>query len=132
MTHEFNVSVFYEDTDMAGIVYYANYLKFIERGRSTMVRDAGIDQVAMKDMGIVFAVRHLEADYIGAAKLNDDLVVRTRITALSGAKLTFDQQVCCGDDTLFSARVLVVCLNSAGAATRIPAEIRQKLAQIAA
>ena len=62
MTHEFPVRVYYEDTDLAGIVYYANYLKFIERGRSEWVRGLGVDQVAMKASGVVFAVRRVEAD----------------------------------------------------------------------
>ena len=62
MTHEFNLRVYYEDTDLAGIVYYANYLKFIERARSEWVRDMGIDQVRMKaDLGKIFAVRRIEA-----------------------------------------------------------------------
>ena len=60
MTHRFAVRVYYEDTDLAGIVYYANYLKFIERARSEWVRDLGIDQVQMKADGLVFAVRRVE------------------------------------------------------------------------
>ncbi len=77
MTHQFAVRVYYEDTDLAGIVYYANYLKFIERARSTMVLEAGIDQLEMQAQGLVFAVKKVEADYISSAKLNDDLRVET-------------------------------------------------------
>ena len=132
MTHEFPITVFYEDTDMAGIVYYANYLKFIERGRSTMVHDAGVDQLAMQAQGVVFAVRKLSAEYIGSAKLADKLVVRTTVADMSGAKLVFDQRVYRGEDLLFSAEVLVVCLTPEGKATRIPKEIYGKLQQISA
>ena len=77
MTHRFPLRVYYEDTDFGGIVYYANYLKFIERGRSEWVRDMGIDQVALKrDEGVVFAVRHIEADYHSPAHFDDELVVK--------------------------------------------------------
>ena len=68
MTHRFPIRVYYEDTDMAGIVYYANYLKFIERARSEWVRELGIDQVQMKAEGVVFAVRRVEADYLAPAR----------------------------------------------------------------
>ena len=68
MTHCWPIRVYYEDTDLAGIVYYANYLRFIERARSELVRAAGIDQVALKAAGLVFAVRRVEADYISPAR----------------------------------------------------------------
>ena len=64
--HRFSITVFYEDTDMAGIVYYANYLRFIERARSTIVEDMGVDQNAMRARDIVFAVTRVEADYVGS------------------------------------------------------------------
>ena len=63
--HQFSLRVYYEDTDLAGIVYYANYLKFIERARSEWVRGLGVDQVALRaEAGLVFAVRRVEADFI--------------------------------------------------------------------
>ena len=72
MIHEHSLRIYYEDTDMAGIVYYANYLKFFERGRSEAVRAAGIDQNALRDMhGLVFAVRRAEVDYLQPARLDD-------------------------------------------------------------
>ena len=75
MIHRFAVKVFYEDTDMGGIVYYANYLKFIERARSTLIEEVGIDQLQMKEQGVVFAVRRVEADYITPALMGDKLTV---------------------------------------------------------
>ena len=69
MSHQFPIRVYYEDTDMGGIVYYANYLKFIERARSDWVREIGIDQNAMRDEGVVFAVRRVEADYLSPAQV---------------------------------------------------------------
>ena len=84
MTHRHPVRVYYEDTDLAGIVYYANYLKFIERGRSEWVRTCGVDQVALKAaQGIVFAVRKVDADYLKPAKFGDDLQVVTELLSPS-------------------------------------------------
>jgi acyl-CoA thioester hydrolase len=128
MRHEFPVRVYYEDTDMAGIVYYANYLKFVERARSTMVREAGMDQGAMKvEQGLVFAVRHVDATYFRAAKLDDELVVVTALSQLSGARLLFAQDVMRGDEMVFSSKITVICMNAAGKPVRLAAEIRAKL-----
>lgn len=128
MVHEFPVRVYYEDTDLAGIVYYANYLKFIERARSTMVREAGIDQGALKaDAGLVFAVRHVDATYLRPAKLDDALTIATKLQQLSGAKLLFEQDVLRGEEMLFSSKITVICMNGVGRVVRLPAEIRAKL-----
>ena len=128
MTHAFAVRVYYEDTDLAGIVYYANYLKFIERGRSEWVRERGIDQGALKaEAGIVFAVRKLEADYLKPAKFDDLLTVTTDLEALGGASLTLRQEVWRGAERLFQARVVLVCLYQTGAPARLPAAVRAAL-----
>ncbi|MBZ4022605.1 tol-pal system-associated acyl-CoA thioesterase [Rhodobacter sp. TJ_12] len=128
MTHKFSIRVYYEDTDLAGIVYYANYLKFIERGRSEWVRALGLDQVAMKrDHGMVFAVRRVEADYLKPAKFDDELTVTTALLAETGARLVLEQAVWRGAEKLFSAHVTLVCLNEAGAAARLPADVRHKI-----
>lgn len=132
MTHHFALRVYYEDTDLAGIVYHANYLKFIERARSEMVRAAGISQSAMKEAGgIVFAVRRMQVEFLAPAKFEDELAVETRVAALTGARLDLEQDVRRGDLVLFQARVQVVCLDAKGRATRIPADIRQKLTRFA-
>ncbi|MEL6681142.1 MAG: tol-pal system-associated acyl-CoA thioesterase [Pseudomonadota bacterium] len=125
--HIYCLRVYYEDTDLAGLVYYANYLKFIERARSEMVREMGIDQVQMKAEGFVFAVRRVEADYIAPAHYDDKLVVETRMEQPSGARVVFRQDVKRGDLTLFSASVTVVCLTSNGAVARLPAAIRRSV-----
>ena len=130
--HRHPVRVYYEDTDLAGIVYYANYLRFLERGRSEMVRAAGISQLEMKAQGLVFAVRRVEADYLRPARFEDELIVETRATALKGASFDMPQRVLRGADVLMEARVLVVVLNAEGRATRLPADIRAKLGQITA
>ncbi len=124
MAHHFPVTVFYEDTDMAGIVYYANYLRYIERARSTIVEDMGVDQNAMRAEGLVFAVSRVEADYIGAARLGDRLDVVTTHQAASPVRWTFDQAVRRGDDLIFRAHVVAVCMTTTGKPVRLPAEIR--------
>lgn len=128
MSHRFDLRVYYEDTDLAGIVYYANYLKFIERGRSEWVRTLGVDQVALKrDEGIVFAVRRVEADYQSPAKFDDELTVVTELEAETGARLVVRQRVERDGVVLFSALVTLVALTEAGAPARLPAAFRRKL-----
>lgn len=127
MSHRFPIRVYYEDTDMGGIVYYANYLKFIERARSDWVREIGIDQNAMRDQGVVFAVRRVEADYLAPARFDDELQVETTTQAVTGARLVMEQKVSRGDDLLFSAIVTIVCLNENGQPARLPANIRLML-----
>lgn len=128
MTHHFTCRVYYEDTDLAGIVYHANYLKFTERARSEMVREAGISQSALKaEQGIVFAVRRMEMDFIAPARFEDDLRVETCLTGVKGASFDLEQVVWRGDERIYAAQVQVVCLAESGRAVRIPADIRQKL-----
>ncbi len=125
MTHRFPVRVYYEDTDLAGIVYYANYLKFIERGRSEWVRELGVDQVAMKAEGIVFAVARVEADYIQPARYDDELTVETTVDRLTPARLVVKQVVMRDDQRLFEALVTIVAIDNAGKPVRLPAAIRR-------
>ena len=129
MSHVFGLRVYYEDTDLAGIVYYANYLKFIERGRSEYVRDLGIDQTRLRDEeGIVFAVRRVEADYLAPALFDDQLQVVTRPVAVTGARIILDQVVMRGDELLFSSRVTLVALARDGRPARLPEELRRRFA----
>ena len=126
--HRFKLRVYYEDTDLAGIVYYANYLKFIERGRSEWVRSLGVDQVRLRqEAGIVFAVRRVEADYLRPAVFDDVLSVETRLIALGGSRIELEQNVLRGDICLFAAKVTLVCLSGTGRAVRMPADIRALL-----
>lgn len=126
--HLFPVTVYYEDTDMAGIVYYANYLRFIERARSEIVEAFGVDQIAMRAAGLVFAISRVEADYLGSARLGDRLEVVTTHHAVSPARWLFDQEVRRGEEVIFRAKVTAVTMTTQGRPTRLPAEIRAKLA----
>jgi len=123
MIHRFPVRVFYEDTDMGGIVYHANFLKFIERARSAWVRDLGLDQNAMRAEGVIFVVRRVEADFLAPARFDDALEVETRTLRASGARLAMAQEVRRGDDTLFRAVVTVACMDKTERPTRLPAAI---------
>ena len=127
MTHKLDIRVYYEDTDMAGIVYYANYLRYIERARSDWVRGLGIDQKVMKEQGQVFVVRRVEADYLSSAYLDDELVVETDVLQVTGARLVMDQWVKRGGEAIFHAVVTVVVVTDTGQVTRMPAIIRQLL-----
>jgi len=130
MPHSLSLRVYYEDTDLAGIVYYANYLKFIERGRSEWVRALGVDQAALRrETGIVFAVRHLEADYLRPAVFDDWLTVTTSVQPITGMRIVLDQAVLRDDVTLFSARVTLVPMGADGRAARLPSDLRQRLSQ---
>jgi len=121
----FETRVYYEDTDLAGIVYYANYLKFIERGRSEWVRGLGVDQRRLKaDQGIVFAVRRVVADYLAPALFDDVLQVVTVPLRVTGARIVLDQRVSRGAVLLFQAEVTLVCLGEGGQAARLPPDLR--------
>ena len=127
--HQFRTRVYYEDTDLAGIVYYANYLKFIERGRSEWIAALGVDQMALKAaQGVVFAVRRVEADFLRPARFGDDLVVETTLQSAGGARLVLEQVVLRAGERLFAAVVTLVCLTEDGHAARIPADLRARLA----
>lgn len=125
MTHSFTCRVYYEDTDLAGIVYYANYLRFIERARTEWVRSLGIDQTRLRaEEGVVFAVRRVEADYLAPARFDDMLSVTTAVESGTPARLTLRQEVRREGALLFSALVTLVALTERGAPTRLPVVFR--------
>lgn len=117
----FQCRVYYEDTDLAGIVYYANYLKFIERARSEWVRNLGLDQnVLRKDHGIVFAVRKVEADYLKSAKFDELLLISTELQKKTRVRLNFNQEIYSDSDLIFRANLVVVPLSVAGGLVKLP------------
>jgi len=125
--HTHTIRVYYEDTDMAGIVYYANYLRYIERARSEAVRDVGIEQLAMKQEGYVFVVRQMVVDYILPARFDDVLTIETETTSLKGATMQMFQTVKRGEEVVFTADVRVAFMTTEGKPTRYPAKIRHQL-----
>jgi len=126
--HSFECRVYFEDTDLAGIVYYANYLKFIERARSEWVRTLGLDQAQLKaETGVVFAVRYLTADYLSPAKFDDVLTITTQVLKTSGARMALDQRVLRSGVLLFDARVTLVAIGANGAPAGLPKALRAAL-----
>lgn len=126
MTHRLPIRVYYEDTDLAGIVYYANYLKFIERARTEWVREMGVDQSRLKaEEGVVFAVRRVEADYMQPAKFDDELVVETTVEAMTGVRMVLKQDVMRDGVVLFSALVTLVAIGAEGRPVRLPDHLRR-------
>lgn len=123
------VRVYWEDTDAGGVVYYANYLKFLERARTEWLSHLGLEQDRLADeAGVVFVVRRVEADYLRSARFNDRLTVRCRLQALSRVSLTMAQQVLRGDEVLLEAEVKVVCVDrGAFRPVKIPDFVMQAL-----
>ena len=110
--HRFALTVYFEDTDTAGIVYYANYLKFMERARSDMLRAVGIDQRTAKEDGIgVYAVVEVNIRYLRPAKLGDDLMVVSAVKEVRAASVVIHQRVMRGSDILADARVTAAFLD---------------------
>lgn len=120
--HRLRLRVYYEDTDFSGVVYHANYLRYLERGRTDYLRLAGIDQSRLhaEEGGLAFVVRRMGLDYLRPARMDDVLVVETRVEAARGASLTMRQRVLRGEEELLTAAVLVACIRD-GRAARIPA-----------
>lgn len=127
MPHNIDIRVYYEDTDMAGIVYHANYLRYLERARSEAVRAAGIDQLSLRrDRGLAFAVRNMSIDFIAAAQFDDILSVSCEMKKIGGASLEMIQEIHRGDLLILRAKVRLAILSKNGRAIRIPASLRQK------
>ncbi len=119
--HRFALTVYFEDTDTAGIVYYANYLKYMERARSDMLRAIGVDQGAALDAGEgVYAVADVAIRYRRSARLGDDLVVVSRIETVRAATTVIHQQVMRGAETVTDARVTAAFLTLDGRPQRQP------------
>jgi acyl-CoA thioester hydrolase len=121
--HWFALSVYFEDTDAAGIVYYANYLKYMERARSDMIRAAGVDQVAeLRSSGSAYAVAEVAIKYLRPARLGDDLVVVSTVDAVRGVSVLIQQRVMRGAELLTDARVTAAFLTADGRPQRQPSD----------
>lgn len=127
-THITGIRVYYEDTDSEGVVYYANYLKFAERGRTEMLRAAGIDHPSLWEThGVGFAVRRVSVDYLRPARLDDALTVQSRMTDIRGASLSAEQTVRRGEEELVRLQVRLACVDRAGRPARMPPPLRAAL-----
>ena len=111
-THHFALRVYFEDTDVAGIVYYANYLKYMERARSDMLRCAGIDQREALEAGEgVYVVAEANIKYRAPARLDDDLIVLSRLVEVRAASCVIHQRVMRGHDSLADATIMAAFLR---------------------
>ena len=119
--------IYYEDTDLAGIVYYANYLKFIERARSEMLKEANVNQMDLIKRGYFFVVTSLKADYLKPAYFEDSLEVITEVAKVKGASIILQQSIFRSEKLLFEASIRLALLDKFGKAVRLPANIRQLL-----
>jgi len=107
------VRVYWEDTDAGGVVYYANYLKFLERARTEWLRKLDVHQTELADRdGVIFVVRRAEADYLRSARFDDALEVFCWLRHLGRASLEMEQTVMRGDETLLTARIKVACVTT--------------------
>ncbi|HHI76916.1 MAG TPA: tol-pal system-associated acyl-CoA thioesterase [Gammaproteobacteria bacterium] len=133
MRFRWPIRVYYEDTDAGGVVYYANYLRFLERARTEWLRHLGYEQDAlMRDPGILFAVRRVELDYLRPARFNEALEVVSEVTRIGGASIDFAQQVLRTTDAAVLCRgtVRVACIAAADMRpARIPDDMKRRLQQ---
>jgi acyl-CoA thioester hydrolase len=111
--YEITIRIYWEDTDAGGVVYYANYLKFMERCRTEWLRSLGIDQYRLRlERQLQFAVVHVAVDFLRPAVLNDEIIVTAELARLSGATISFKQTIMRGDMQLIDASTRVACLDS--------------------
>ena len=123
-SHRLPLRVYYEDTDAGGIVFYANYLKFAERGRTEYLRSVGLDHRGLsKDYGAGFAVRRCAADYLSPARLDDPVTVETRVVRVGGASIDMEQAVLRDEEVLCRLAVRLALIDGQGRPMRLPAEI---------
>ncbi|HMO30692.1 tol-pal system-associated acyl-CoA thioesterase [Enterovirga sp.] len=127
-THRLPVRVYYEDTDFSGLVYHASYLRFLERGRTEILRAAGVDQSMLhaEGQGLFFAVRRMTIDYLRPARMDDVLTIETATAEVRGATLDVSQRILRDEEVLVTATVLVAAL-SRGRPVRIPDGLRLRL-----
>jgi acyl-CoA thioester hydrolase len=131
--HRLPLRVYYEDTDFSGFVYHASYLRFMERGRTELLRSLAGDQSDLHadGAGLVFVVRKMTLDYLKPARMDDLIEVHTRTSELRGASMHLAQEVRRGEDVLVRAEVVVACVRN-GRAIRLPESLRRTLMPSAA
>lgn len=120
MAHSIEIKVYYEDTDAGGVVYYANYLRYLERARTELLASSGIDVAEYHRMGFFFVVVRVDIQYKKPAKLGDLLTVTTEIAERKNVTLTFKNRIFRNDSLLVEALVTISCLGKEGKPVRFP------------
>ena len=124
----FECEVYYEDTDMGGRVYYANYLKFVERARSKLLEKIGVDQRnLLEKKGVYFVVKKISAEYFLPSFFGDKLLIKTQVLEIKKATLILKQEVVRKNETLFDCEVKIALLDSYGKVTKLPSQITTKM-----
>jgi acyl-CoA thioester hydrolase len=126
--HQLPVRIYYEDTDFSGIVYHANYLRYLERGRSDFFRMVGISHTELAQADTAFAIIHMTLDFKRSARIDDALVVRTTYDRVKGVRLYVTQKVTRGDEVLLEAKGEAVCITLDGRPRRPTAHMLAQLA----
>jgi acyl-CoA thioester hydrolase len=112
MSHSISYRIYYEDTDAGGVVYHANYLKFCERGRTEFLRAEGYtNSEFVKEHGLMFVVRHIDANYLKPAFLEDEITVETSVPHIQNTSLVMRQEISKQGATIFTADVTLVCVD---------------------
>jgi acyl-CoA thioester hydrolase len=129
-THILPISVYYEDTDLSGLVYHANYLRYMERGRTEFFRLAGVSRADLEgEEPSAWAIRRIQLDYHRPARLDDRIAVHSVLTAVRGAGLNALQRVTCGDVLLVEGRIEACMITLRGKARRLPKNVQETLAR---
>jgi acyl-CoA thioester hydrolase len=130
--HVLPISVYYEDTDLSGVVYHANYLRYMERGRTEFFRLAGISRADLEAQEpTAWTIRRIAVDYHRPARLDDQIQVVSRLTNVSGARLNVLQNVMCGDTLLVEGRIEACLITLTGKPRRLPKNVLETLAPFA-
>jgi acyl-CoA thioester hydrolase len=125
MPHTLPIRVYYEDTDSGGVVYYANYLKYAERGRTEYLRSLGFENSKIHaDHGMLFVVRRVEADYLASARLDDVLSLETSVLEVKNASFVMQQTIKRGNIVLFTAIITMVAINNDSKPAKLPADLK--------
>jgi len=124
--YEYKFKIYYEDTDSGGVVYYANYLKFIERARSEIIMSLGFSNTNLREkFNLFFIVKYCNINYKKPAKLEDELIVFTSVVSLSKTSLVMKQDIKRHDDLVAEAEICLVAVDMKGKPTKIPEELKK-------
>jgi 4-hydroxybenzoyl-CoA thioesterase len=121
------IRIYIEDTDAGGIVYYVNYLKFIERSRTELLRSFGYGKTAILEEGLLLVVHSIDAQYLAPAKLDDEVIATATVKKLARSYVVFEQQVIRDGQVLFHATAKIACVNDKMKPTAIPAHFYQAI-----
>ena len=118
---EFKLKIYYEDTDSGGVVYYANYLKFTERARTSLINDLGFSLKKLReDYDCLFIVKKVNCDYLHSARLEDELIVQSKFLKINNASFDLEQNILRNDQIIFTSEITMVCISPLGQPKKIP------------